>query len=121
MSELTKIQYSSLDLLTDLVSGTSTSITLMAGPCSVESEAQIFAAAEAVAAQGIPVLRGGAFKPRSSPHSFQGLGRPGLEMMRAAADEFGLLVITNTMTLSRGNGHGRVDGAVVGDVGCVFR
>ena len=59
---------------------------LMAGPCSVESEAQIHAAASMAAAAGARVLRGGAFKPRSSPYSFSGEGRPALEWMRAAAD-----------------------------------
>ena len=69
-------------------------IVLMAGPCSVESEEQIWATAQAVATAGIPVLRGGAFKPRTSPNSFQGLGKSGLQMLRAAADEFNLLVIS---------------------------
>jgi 3-deoxy-7-phosphoheptulonate synthase len=72
-------------------------ITMMAGPCSVETDAQIFAAAQALHDQGIPVLRGGAFKPRTSPHSFQGLGLDGLKMMRSAADQFGLLVISEAL------------------------
>lgn len=70
---------------------------LMAGPCSVESYEQTYAAAQAVAAAGIPVLRGGAFKPRTSPHSFQGLGLEGLQILRAVADEFGLLVISEAL------------------------
>ncbi len=74
-------------------------IVLMAGPCSVESYAQTRAAAQAVAAAGIPVLRGGAFKPRTSPHSFQGLGAEGLKILRAAADEFGLLVISEAVSV----------------------
>src|SRR5215469_3557543 len=61
-------------------------IVLCAGPCSVESETQIETTAAAVAAAGAMVLRGGAFKPRTSPYAFQGLGRQGLEWLRAAAD-----------------------------------
>ncbi len=76
-----------------------TDIVLMAGPCSVESYAQTRTAAQAVAAAGIPVLRGGAFKPRTSPHSFQGLGLEGLKILRAAADEFGLLVISEALSV----------------------
>ena len=74
-----------------------TEIVLMAGPCSVESETQIWGTAKAVSAAGIPVLRGGAFKPRTSPNSFQGLGIAGLEMMRAAANEFNLLVVSEAL------------------------
>jgi 3-deoxy-7-phosphoheptulonate synthase len=69
-------------------------VALIAGPCSVESEEQIRQTAAAVAELGIRVLRGGAFKPRSSPYSFQGLEQEGLELLRAAADEHGLLVVT---------------------------
>jgi len=72
-------------------------IAVMAGPCSVESEDQIFRLAEVVAKSGAKILRGGAFKPRSSPYSFQGLGEEGLKLIRAAADKFGLLVITEVM------------------------
>jgi len=74
-------------------------IVLMAGPCSVESYEQTRSAAQAVAAAGIPVLRGGAFKPRTSPHSFQGLGVEGLRILRAVADEFGLLVISEAVSV----------------------
>ena len=74
-----------------------TKVIAMAGPCSVESEEQIEAAAEAVASAGAGVIRGGAFKPRSSPYSFQGLGEKGLEIMRAAADRRGLLVVSEVM------------------------
>lgn len=72
-------------------------IILVAGPCAVENESQIWATAEAVVAAGIPVLRGGAFKPRTSPNSFQGLGEAGLQMMRRAADEFNLLVVSEAL------------------------
>jgi 3-deoxy-7-phosphoheptulonate synthase len=72
-------------------------LVVMAGPCSVESAEQIRASAEAVAAAGGQILRGGAFKPRSSPYSFQGLGESGLKMMRDAADAHGLKVVTEVM------------------------
>jgi 3-deoxy-7-phosphoheptulonate synthase len=73
----------------------------MAGPCSIESRAQMFETAERVKASGGTFLRGGAFKPRSSPYSFQGMGIPGLEMMRAAADAHGLLVVSEVMEISQ--------------------
>lgn len=72
-------------------------VVLMAGPCSVEGYEQTRRAAEAVAAAGIRVLRGGAFKPRTSPYSFQGLGEEGLTILRRVADEFGLLVVTEAL------------------------
>lgn len=72
-------------------------VCVMAGPCSIESEAQINAIAARVKELGGSVLRGGAFKPRSSPYSFQGLGLPGLKMMRAAADRHDLLVVSEVM------------------------
>src|ERR1700722_14686848 len=72
-------------------------IVVMAGPCSVENRDQIEQAAEIVAAQGAQVLRGGAFKPRSSPYSFQGMGKEGLQLMREAADRNGLLVVSEVM------------------------
>ena len=62
-------------------------VILMAGPCTVESEAQTLEAAERVAASGARVLRGGAFKPRSSPYSFQGLGEEGLRILRKASED----------------------------------
>ncbi len=72
-------------------------IVSMAGPCSVENPEQIELAADIVASAGAQVIRGGAFKPRSSPYSFQGLGESGLQMMRVAADRRGLLVISEVM------------------------
>ena len=72
-------------------------VVSMAGPCSVESEQQIEASAHIVAAAGARVIRGGAFKPRSSPYSFQGLGEQGLRMLRAAADRHRLLVVSEVM------------------------
>ena len=76
-------------------------IVVMAGPCSVESRDQIRTSAQQVAAAGCQFLRGGAFKPRSSPYSFQGMGIDGLKIMREAADEHGLLVITEVMEISQ--------------------
>ncbi len=82
-------------------------LAVMAGPCSVEGEAQIETSAAAVAAAGARILRGGAFKPRSSPYSFQGLGEEGLRLMRAAADAHGLKVVTEVMTESQVDVVGR--------------
>src|ERR1700749_5144719 len=76
-------------------------VVIMAGPCSVESRDQIRLSAKQVAAAGAQFLRGGAFKPRSSPYSFQGMGIEGLKIMREAADEYGLLVITEVMEISQ--------------------
>lgn len=73
------------------------SVVLMAGPCAVESEAHIHAMAALVAQAGIPALRGGAFKPRTSPYAFQGHGEDALRWMRAAADRYGLAVISEVM------------------------
>lgn len=72
-------------------------IPVFAGPCSVESEAQILASARAVRAAGATALRGGAFKPRSSPYAFQGLGKQGLELLALARQETGLAIITEAM------------------------
>lgn len=72
-------------------------IVVMAGPCSVESEAQIMAAATAVREAGATLLRAGAYKPRSSPYSFQGLGKPGLKLLARAREETGLLIVTEAM------------------------
>ncbi len=72
-------------------------IVVIAGPCSVESEEQILEAAHAVRAAGASLLRGGAFKPRSSPYSFQGLGVAGLRLLAKARDESGLLIVTEAM------------------------
>jgi 3-deoxy-7-phosphoheptulonate synthase len=74
-----------------------TTVPVVAGPCSVESEAQIVATARAVKAAGATALRGGAFKPRSSPYSFQGLGVEGLQMLATARAETGLAVVTEAM------------------------
>jgi 3-deoxy-7-phosphoheptulonate synthase len=76
-------------------------VVTMAGPCSVENQDQIEACAEIVARAGAKVIRGGAFKPRSSPYSFQGLGEAGLKMMRNAADRHRLLVVSEVMDASQ--------------------
>jgi len=75
------------------------SIVLMAGPCAVESEDQMYAAARGVSLAGARILRGGAFKPRTSPYSFQGLEEEGLKMLTAAAREYGLATVTEVVDL----------------------
>ena len=72
-------------------------VVVMAGPCSVESREQIECVAQGVARAGARVIRGGAFKPRSSPYSFQGLGEEGLQILREAADRNGLAVVSEVM------------------------
>ena len=72
-------------------------IVVMAGPCSVESREQILETAHAVKEAGASALRGGAFKPRTSPYSFQGLAEEGLQIMREVADEAGLVMVTEVM------------------------
>jgi len=76
-------------------------VIVMAGPCSVETEEQIFTIAKNIKESGAKILRGGAFKPRSSPYSFQGLGLDGLKLLRLAADEYKLKVITEVMDKSQ--------------------
>jgi len=76
-------------------------VHVMAGPCSVESREQLFAVAEATSKAGARFLRGGAFKPRTSPYSFQGLGEDGLKLLRAAGDKFNMLVVSEVMEISQ--------------------
>ncbi|MFA7419115.1 MAG: 3-deoxy-7-phosphoheptulonate synthase [Melioribacteraceae bacterium] len=76
-------------------------VVMMSGPCSVESEDQIFRLAKVVSDSGAKILRGGAFKPRTSPYAFQGMGEEGLKLMRAAADKYNLLVITEVMQIEQ--------------------
>jgi 3-deoxy-7-phosphoheptulonate synthase len=76
-------------------------VIVMAGPCSVESREQIFASAALVKAAGAKFLRGGAFKPRSSPYSFQGMGLDGLKLLRDVGDATGLLIISEVMEISQ--------------------
>jgi 3-deoxy-7-phosphoheptulonate synthase len=73
----------------------------MAGPCSIENESQILETARRVKAAGASFLRGGAFKPRSSPYAFQGMGIPGLKLMHEAAQEHGLLTVSEVMEISQ--------------------
>jgi 3-deoxy-7-phosphoheptulonate synthase len=72
-------------------------LAIMAGPCSVEGEEQVFSIARAVAEAGATILRGGAYKPRTSPYAFQGLGEEGLKLLRRAADANGLAVVSEVM------------------------
>jgi len=76
-------------------------VVVMAGPCSVESREQLFTVAELISKAGARVLRGGAFKPRSSPYSFQGMGEQGLKLLREAGDRFHMLVISEVMEISQ--------------------
>ena len=76
-------------------------VVVMAGPCSVETREQLFSAAEAVAKAGAKVLRGGAFKPRSSPYSFQGHGEDALKLLREAGEKYALLIISEVMEISQ--------------------
>ncbi|HIQ89109.1 TPA: 3-deoxy-7-phosphoheptulonate synthase [Candidatus Galligastranaerophilus faecipullorum] len=74
---------------------------MIAGPCTIESEEQIFECARLMAESGVKILRGGAFKPRTSPYSFQGLGEEGLKLIRAAADKYNLAVTSEVMEISQ--------------------
>jgi len=76
-------------------------VMMIAGPCSIESEEQIFTLAEIVSKSGAKILRGGAFKPRTSPNAFQGMGEEGLKLIRKAADAYHLLVITEVMEIAQ--------------------
>jgi 3-deoxy-7-phosphoheptulonate synthase len=76
-------------------------VIVMAGPCSAETDEQVMASAAAVKRAGAKILRGGAFKPRSSPYSFQGLGEQGLQMLRRAADAHNLKLISEVMDISQ--------------------
>ncbi len=73
-------------------------ITIMAGPCSVESEDQLMSIARSVKAAGANILRGGAYKPRTSPYSFQGLGEEGLKILKKAKEETGMPIVTEIMS-----------------------
>jgi 3-deoxy-7-phosphoheptulonate synthase len=76
-------------------------VAIIAGPCAIENREQIFTIAKCVQAAGAGFLRGGAFKPRSSPYAFQGLGIPGLQLMHEAAQEHGLLTVSEVMEISQ--------------------
>jgi 3-deoxy-7-phosphoheptulonate synthase len=81
-----------------IVSVGGNSVVIMAGPCTVETEKQLMTTAEAVRKQGAVILRGGAFKPSTSPYGFRGLGEEGLKLLARARAEFGMAVITEVMT-----------------------
>lgn len=76
----------------------SEAIVVMAGPCAVESRDQMLAAAEAVSAAGAKIIRGGAFKPRTSPYSFRGLGEAGLKILKEAGEKTGLAIVTEVIS-----------------------
>lgn len=86
---------------TEEVIGSGSTLSVMAGPCSVENEEQIIEVAKAVKASGARFLRGGAFKPRTSPYSFQGLGAEGLELLKIARKETGLPIVTELMAINQ--------------------
>jgi 3-deoxy-7-phosphoheptulonate synthase len=102
----TSYQLSSLDYKEEtsfLVNGNMVGtnfINIIAGPCSVESEEQIFETAELLSKLRIPFIRGGAYKPRTSPYSFRGLGKDGLKLLQQAAKKYNLSVVTELMDLS---------------------
>ncbi|MBV8083567.1 MAG: 3-deoxy-7-phosphoheptulonate synthase [Chloroflexi bacterium] len=98
--KLSSRSYHPNDLIVDVQGvkiGAGQPVTIMAGPCSVESREQLLEVAHAVKASGAKMLRGGAFKPRTSPHSFQGLGEEGLELLALAREATGLPVVTEVM------------------------
>jgi 3-deoxy-7-phosphoheptulonate synthase len=76
-------------------------VIVMAGPCTIENEQQLFGTAEAVARAGAKVLRGGAYKPRTSPYAFQGMGVEGLKLLQAAGKQFGLATVSEVMEISQ--------------------
>ena len=76
-------------------------VVVMAGPCTIENEKQLFATAEAVARAGAKVLRGGAYKPRTSPYAFQGMGVEGLKLLHAAGKQFGMATVSEVMEISQ--------------------
>jgi 3-deoxy-7-phosphoheptulonate synthase len=76
-------------------------VVVMAGPCTIENETQLFETARRVARSGAKVLRGGAYKPRTSPYAFQGMGVEGLKLLRAAGDETGMATVSEVMEISQ--------------------
>ena len=90
-------------------------ITIYAGPCSVESEEQFDEVARCIADLGLTWIRGGAFKPRTNPHSFQGLGEEGLKIMKASGEKYGLKTLTEVMDSAHCEMvHSYVDGLQIG-------
>lgn len=95
-----KVQATTIDL-GDGVEIKEGAFAMMAGPCSIETEEQIRATLEHLKAEGIPIMRGGVYKPRSSPYSFRGLGIDGLKMWAELAREYGIKIITEVMQVSQ--------------------
>ena len=87
-----------IDLPNGVKIGPGAPVAMMVGPCAVETEDQVRQIAAMDKKLGFTILRGGAFKPRTSPYAFQGLGLEGLRILRSAADEFGLMVVTEVMS-----------------------
>jgi len=85
------------NFISNLLATQEKDLLLIAGPCAVESYEQTYAVAKIMRPLGLSALRGGAFKPRTSPHSFQGLGEEGLKILRAVADEFQMMVVTEAL------------------------
>ncbi len=89
-------------------------LTMIAGPCSIESEEQIFTVAKAVKEAGATMLRGGAFKPRTSPYAFQGMKEEGIKLLKAAGDQYGLPVVSEIMDISQLDACADVDVLQIG-------
>ncbi len=100
--------------VTPCVIGDGTTVAMIAGPCSVENEEQILSAARAVKKAGARILRGGAFKPRTSPYSFQGLGKEGIDLLLKAKKETGLPVCSEIMDLAKIDLYADIDLIQVG-------
>jgi len=102
--KLASRQFKEEDTIVDVGKGVKVGgreVVLMAGPCTIESKAQVEAIAPIVAAAGARIMRGGAFKPRTSPYSFQGMGEEGLKFLRDAADRHNLLIVSEVMDRSQ--------------------
>jgi 3-deoxy-7-phosphoheptulonate synthase len=102
--KLASRQFQEQDTIVDVGKGVKiggSDVVLMAGPCTIESKAQVDAIAPIVAHAGAKIMRGGAFKPRTSPYSFQGMGEDGLKIMREAADRHDLLIVSEVMDRSQ--------------------
>ena len=100
VSKKWKLEYTKIPVGQDLIIGPD-SLTLMAGPCSIESEDQIESTVDHLVQNGIPVMRGGVYKPRSSPYSFRGLGIEGLKMFAKHCQQHGIKVITEVMMVEQ--------------------
>ncbi|HIK39253.1 3-deoxy-7-phosphoheptulonate synthase [Thermoleptolyngbya sp. M55_K2018_002] len=97
----TEPSHSSIIQISDQVSAGGSELLLIGGPCSVESRAQMDAVASRLSVAGVQALRGGVYKPRTSPYDFQGMGREGLEILAAVRDRTGMPVVTEVMAVSQ--------------------